>query len=179
MVRTASIALGTMMTEQVEMEREAPTVTAPVVVPQPRVVEAPVATIATPPPRVVSPVTPAIARGGNTLRTLAWASGGVAVTFAGIGVVATVLGQSAADRWNDTRQCGASTGHGADACSDDLRTAQTMEALRWTGIVGAGALGVTSAVLFVISTRDASPARSAFVCGAGPGTVGVACGGSF
>lgn len=181
--RRVTIAAGALPTvETIPIEPLPPAPTPPpaaVVEPPPRVVDASVPLVVTPPPTVLPPPVEASPRGGQTVRTLAWVSAGGAVAFAGIGVVATVLGQPAADRWNDANQCGASTGDGSDACSNDLRTAQTMEVLRWTGIVGAGVLVVTSAVLFVASSRGEAHAHAAFGCGAGPGTLGLACGGSF
>ncbi|MFO0605019.1 MAG: hypothetical protein U0324_17700 [Polyangiales bacterium] len=53
-----------------------------------------------------------------------------------------------------------------------------MGILRGVGFVGAGVLAATSVVLFVTSSRPSSLALRHLVR-AGPGTLGVACGGVF
>ncbi|MFO0605016.1 MAG: hypothetical protein U0324_17685 [Polyangiales bacterium] len=53
-----------------------------------------------------------------------------------------------------------------------------MGVLRGVGFVRAGVLATASVVFFVTSSRPLAQ-RSALACGAGPGTLGVACGGVF
>lgn len=117
----------------------------------------------------------------NTRRTLAWTSAAGAVAFAGLGVVGQIVGQDAADHWNEGPECNPPDGRSrTEACGGYgyEGTANTMAVLRGVGFVGAGMLAVTSVVLFVTSSR-AVAARTAFACGAGPGTFGLACGGRF
>lgn len=185
--RTVNVSAGETVVEEVTLEREeTPVQQTPSLPPAPetRVQQvtsgtAVSATVrsAAPSPVVMPPSGMASPSGRSTSRTLAWVSAGGAVAFAGLGVVATLVGQPAADRWNGSA-CDGASGTTGD-CGDDYQTAQTMQALQWVGLVGAGALAATSAVLFVVSSRGTSPARSAFACGAGPGTLGVACGGRF
>jgi hypothetical protein len=184
--RTVEVTLGATVTEQVDLERE------PTVAPTPAVVEsapsrtaprppaAPVArpsteTVETPPPVVTE------APQHNTRRTLAWVSAAGAAVFLGVGVAGQVVGQNAADQWNEGAECNPPDGRSRiEACGSEGydSTANTMSVLRGVGFVGGGVLAAVSVVLFVTSSRP-PPSRSAFACGTGPGTLGVACGGSF
>lgn len=110
---------------------------------------------------------------GSTTRTLAWVSGATAVALLGVGVAGFVVGDGAASRWNDDTQCLPQTGSRESACGGDRETAEAMGAMTIVGFVGAGLLGATSAVLFVVSPSRS--ARTSMSCGSGPGTVGVSC----
>lgn len=115
-------------------------------------------------------------------RTLAWATGGGALVFLGVGALGYALGSSAADRWNSAA-CDptAAIPSRGQRCAGDDSTAQTMGTLAVVGFVGGGVLAATSAVLFLVSGGGhREQATRAFVgCGMGPGELGVACGGRF
>lgn len=112
-------------------------------------------------------------RVGSTLRTLAWVSGATAVAMLGVGVVGYVVSGDAASRWNDDAQCLPPMGTRESACGSDRETAEAIGAMSVAGFVGAGLLGVTSAVLFVLSPTRLH--ERSMNCGSGPGTVGVSC----
>lgn len=147
---------------------------------------APVVAVAPPPAPVVTPVARTVAApvrpasSGGGMRTAAWVTAGAAVVFVGLGATATLLGASAAARWNDDATCLANGLSRGQNCGGDRDTADLMGPLAIGGFVAGGALAVTSAILFVASSsRRPSDARAAWGCGAGPGALGVACAASF
>lgn len=144
------------------------------------------AAIATPSQTPTSAPAPAPAparSGGGTTRTLAWATGGGALVFLGVGALGYALGSAAADRWNSSA-CAptAAVPTRGQRCPGDDSTAQSMGTLAVAGFVGGGALAVTSAVLFALSggSHREQPPQHAFVgCGVGPGDLGLSCAGRF
>lgn len=183
--RTVEVTLGATVTEQVDLERETPVAPTPAVVESapsrttPRSPAAPVTRPSTEPMETPPPLTEAPQ--SNTRRTLAWVSAAGAAVFLGVGVAGQVVGQNAADQWNEGAECNPPDGRSRiEACGGQGydSTANTMSVLRGVGFVGGGVLAAVSVVLFVTSSRS-STSRSAFACGTGPGTLGVACGGSF
>lgn len=180
--RTVEISLGETRTETIDLEREAPPAPTPVAAPTPAT--PPIASAA--PQPEASPTTPSSPTAAATLpspsglpRTLAWASGAGALVFAGVGIAAHVVGSDAADQWNGST-CVPPNGLTRDQnCHDSYATAQTMDALRWVGFVGAGALAVTSAVLFVTSAPRTTSRTSMVSCTPTLGAPGILCGGRF
>ena len=193
--RSVQVPTAPVLQERVQMQPQAQASAVAVVAPPvaPVVVEAAPAAPATPAaPEVVVDVPPpsrqappVAARGGGR-RTLAWVGiGGSAALVAG-GVVAMALRESAAGRYN----VGGCMGEGVPveseptaACRDDRETVSTMQTLGVVGLVAGGALAVGSVVLLVTAPGRASGSERSgvvgFRCGGGPGTVGVACGGTF
>lgn len=120
------------------------------------------------------------ARGG-ALRALAWASAGTGAALLAGGAVALALHASTVDR-HDARCTGAAAPGGPEtpACRDDRELAGTLHTLSLTGLIAGGALGVASVVMFLVGpSRRESGASARVSCGAGPGSVGVSCGGTF
>ncbi len=117
---------------------------------------------------------------GGTLRALAWTSAGVGAALLAGSVVTFALHESTVGRYNE-RCLGTSAPIAAETptCRDDRELAGTLGDASTAGLIAGGALGVAAVVMFVAgpSRRDGASARVA--CGAGPGTVGVACVGAF
>lgn len=192
--RSVQVPTAPVLQERVEMQPQAQASAVAVVAPPtapvveaaptaPVTPAAPVVVVSAPPtPREAPPVA---ARGGGR-RTLAWVGiGGSAALMVG-GVVAMALRESAAGRYN----VGGCLGEGVPveseptaACRDDRETVSTMQTLGVVGLVAGGALAVGSVVLLMTAPGRASGGERsgvvAFRCGGGPGTVGVACGGTF
>lgn len=132
--------------------------------------------------RAAAPLAP---HGGGR-RTLAWVGIGASAALVAGGVVAMVMREAAAGRYN----VGGCLGEGVPveseptaACRDDRETVSMMQTLGVVGLVAGGALAVGSVVLMVTAPgRGGSRERATgmrVVCGGGPGTIGVACGGAF
>lgn len=120
------------------------------------------------------------ASSGNTRRTLAWVSGGVAVAALGVGAVAMGLYLGDLSTWNDDSQCFAPNGRPRrENCPGAWSTVSTMGPVAWAGFGAAAAFGVTSALLFATSSGGAERRASLVSCGPGPGAFGVSCGGRF
>lgn len=117
-------------------------------------------------------VTPS--RDSRTLRlVLAGTSAGLAAVGLGVGIWASVDGadrRSTYDRECPTGHPLSLAGH-CDALLERVSDAQTAQV---AGFVTGGVLVVTSAVLFATLPSRASSAR-AFMCGPGPGAVGIGC----
>ncbi len=112
-------------------------------------------------------------------RVAGWISVAGSGAFAALGVVAMVVGDGAASRWNDNSRCllGAQTRE--EQCSDARATTETMRSLAITGFVGAGVFGAAAAVFFLTAPRGA-PTRAAILrCAPEVGTLGLTCGGRF
>jgi hypothetical protein len=188
--RSVQVPTALVLHERVELQREAGAAVAeatPVVAPSAPVV----ASVAAPPapapmvaPAQVAVLPAAIAPRSNGRRTLAWVGIGASAALAAGGAVALVVREGAAARYNVGGCLGegvAVEGEPTAACRDDRETVSTMQTLGVVGLVAGGALAVGSVVLLVTAptrgTERASAAR--LVCGGGPGTIGVACGGVF
>jgi hypothetical protein len=115
----------------------------------------------------------------STRRVLAWTAAGSSLLVLGLGAVALVVRNNAADRWN-ARTCITGPRTREENCGSDRESAQGAEALSITGFAASGALAVVSAVLFITEPagRERATARR-FGCGVGPGDVGVTCGGTL
>jgi len=140
-------------------------------------VEAPAARVAPEEGRGVREARPGpVTTGGGTQRTLAWVAAGGAVALLGGGIAATVV-QAGADAYiSDAANLCAAAG----ACAEQRDTQDTAHTLSIVGYVGAGALAVTSAVLFLTAPSGTrARATGALACGLGPGTAGVACAVNF
>lgn len=111
-------------------------------------------------------------------RVLAWVLAGGAAVGVGVGVGGLVLRNDAAVRWNDDA-CLAGGRTRQDNCAIDLAEGERYGVMTGVGFGVGGALAVTSAVLF-LTLPDARVGGSArLACGPGPGTVGLACGGTL
>ncbi len=122
------------------MPAVAETVT-PVVAVVPSAPVVPTAVVIAPPPRVETPVAP---RGGGR-RTLAWVGIGTSAALIAGGVVAMVIREGAAGRYN----VGGCLGDGIAVeseptaeCRSDRETVSTMQTLGVVGLVAGGALAV-------------------------------------
>lgn len=134
------------------------------------------------PPRapVVVVATPRTRSSGSPLRTLRWVAAGASGLFlAGAGVT-FALHESTVGRYND-RCLGTSYPLSRETaeCQSDREAAPTLSALSVAGLAVGLGLGVTAAVLFVVAPSAPRESLAGVSCGAGPGQVGVSCGGSF
>lgn len=118
-----------------------------------------------PPPREPTPST------GGVTRALGWVSLGVAALSLGGGVVAMVLRDGAAERWNDDARCLTGSRTREQNCSDDRVMVSTAHDLMVGGYVAGGVLAVGAMVLFLaapLSQERAAAQRVSF--GIGPGS---------
>lgn len=165
LTRTVEVAPGGLTREEVELARlpDPPTAPAAVTAPAPDPVAAPPAA-------------------GSARRTLAWVSAIGAAALAGGGVAAYLVGADAVERFNDDARCAratASTTSRGELCAG-ADTAELMAPLMYAGFIGAGALAITSAVLFATAPSARGRATVArFGCAAGPTPLGVTCGATF
>ncbi len=67
----------------------------------------------------------------------------------------------------------------ASGCRNEYALGNTWEAVSLAGFVAGGVLAVTGVVLLVVAPRRRDESPTAFRCGAGPGAVGISCGGAF
>jgi hypothetical protein len=116
---------------------------------------APGAIVAPPPAPSVATVPPPLVEegGGHTKRILAWTSAGVGVAALGTGILFNVLARSKMD--DCFRQYGTQPQQALDLCDDAKPLAYGSYAL----FGAAGALGVTSAILFFTSSGQSSDAE--------------------
>jgi hypothetical protein len=116
------------------------------IAPKPAAPEAPPAVAPAPPPAVVVVQAPPLDDGGaHTRRVLAWTSAGAAVAALGAGIVFNVL---AREKMNDChRDYTTRPQEALDLCDDAKPLAYGSYGL----FAAAGALGVTSAILFITS----------------------------
>lgn len=125
-----------------------------------------------PPPGELSPGS------GGVTRALGWVSLGVAALSLGGGVIAMVLRDGAAERWNDDDRCLTGSRTREQNCSDDRVMVSTAHDLMVGGYVAGGVLAVGAMVLFLAapsSQERAAAPRVSF--GIGPGSVSL--GGRF
>jgi len=115
---------------------------------------------------------------GGVTRALGWVSLGVAALSLGGGVIAMVLRDGAAERWNDDERCLTGSRTREQNCGDERVTVSTAHDLMIGGYVAGGVLAVGAMVLFLASpsSQERAPAvRVSF--GIGPGSVSL--GGRF
>lgn len=94
------------------------------------------------------------------------------------GVVALVLGSSAADVYNDDSRCFvAGRGSRSAQCPSERDTAEAMRPLAIGGFIGAAVLIGAGVGLFVAAPSERRPV--ALSLGAGPGDLGLSLGGRF
>jgi len=117
---------------------------------------------------------------GGTLRALAWTSASVGAALLVGSAVTFALHESTVGRY-DARCLGRSAPVDVEtpACRDDRELEGTLRALSTAGLVAGGALGVAAVVMFLAGPSRREGASARVSCGAGPGSVGVACGGTF
>jgi hypothetical protein len=115
---------------------------------------------------------------GGVTRALGWVSLGFAAVSLGGGVVAMVLRDGAAERWNDDSRCLAGSRTREQNCGDDRATVSTAHDLMVGGYVAGGVLAVGAMVLFLASpSAQERPSAPRLSVGIGPGS--VALGGRF
>ena len=120
---------------------------------------------------------PPVVRSGSTQRVIAWvAAGGAVLAFGGAAIALGLREGEVSDHaaasctLNDPRE----------VCTSAQSRGDTEQTLAITGFAVGGALAVTSAVLFLTApSRPRAATTSSVNCGAGPGTLGVACVASF
>ena len=135
-----------------------------------------------PPSRVAvtpSRTAPPSRSSGGTLRTLAWVSAGGAALFLGAGVVATVVGSDAAAHWNDDSRCLTGTATRGETCAAQADLVNVMGPLAISGFVAGSLAAAASVALFVGSSGERAPTRTAWVCAPSLGVPGLACGATF
>ena len=100
----------------------------------------------------------------STRRTLAWVAAGSAGALAGLGAVALVAHDAKARAYNDDPTCpGTESGAQPASCDGAMSAARTWKTVSIASFVGAGALAVTSGVLFMAEPERRSPSTS-FAC---------------
>jgi hypothetical protein len=153
-----------------------PAVPTPTAEPPPRVAPAPAPPVAALPAPTPAP-TPATTPRPAWMRPAAIAATAVGGALAGTGVVALVLGSSAAETYNDDARCFVPGRGRRDAqCGDERSTAEAMRALAVAGFVGAAVLLGAGVGLFAATPSERPPRVS---LGAGPGDLGVSLQGRF
>jgi hypothetical protein len=152
----------------------------------PRLEDAPDAPAAGPIVATTDATTEPEGRSSGTQKTLGWVALGGSAAFLGAGILGLVERNSAVSSYNADSSCPPVGKSGkSPKCEGQVSDASTWETISIAGFVGSGALAITSAVLLLTApsagARASAPPRSARVltCGAGPGTIGVACGGVF
>ncbi|MBI5517553.1 MAG: hypothetical protein HY909_27530 [Deltaproteobacteria bacterium] len=132
------------------------------------------------PRTTLPPQPPAMPPTSNrTLRLLGLTSAGLAVVSLGAGVVgALVLGSREADYFNND-SCRPHTAGLCDVLYNSYANSGMAE-LANIGFVASGAFGVAATVLLLASRGSVrSTTQVGLACGAGPGELGLACGGRF
>ena len=115
---------------------------------------------------------------GGVTRALGWVSLGFAAVSLGGGVIAMVLRDGAAERWNDDSRCLVGSRTREENCGDDRATASTAHDLMVGGYVAGGVLAVGAMVLFLASpSAQERPTAPRVSFGVGPGSVSL--GGRF
>ena len=117
---------------------------------------------------------------GATQWTLGWIFGAASLAALGASLIAIPLANSAADRYGADPTCRGSRAEAnaeTSACQGWRSTYEAMTGLNVGGYVAAGALAVTSIVLFATApSRRPAAATTGMRCGGGPGQIGVTCG---
>lgn len=137
---------------------------------------------AAPSPATPGP-TPSVANGSSTLRTVGLVGligGGVGL---GVGVLGLLLRNGEVGAFAD-QGCWLDGARvmGGGSCQSAYDAGGAMQGVALAGFVGGGVLAAAGVTLFVIGGRGAAPTserRASLVCGVGPGTVGVRCGGTW
>ena len=127
------------------------------------------------PPATIAP-TPAGAAPSTTHQFLAWGTLGAAGAILGGALVAQLVHEQNAARYNDPKLCAPTTTLTLDqVCGTYRGRAETAQTLANVGYVAAGALGIASAVLFFTAPSSRRPSRSAIWIDASPlgASVGV------
>jgi hypothetical protein len=101
-------------------------------------------------PRAESP--PSLPPPMKTQRVLAWGALGGAGVMLGGALVAQLVHAQAATTYNDNTLCTAPGRWRDERCGDYRNRAETAQILANLGYIGAGALGVASAILFFVDT---------------------------
>jgi hypothetical protein len=142
-LRNLDLEPGTTLTTEVVLDR-VPDPAAPVVVQNPSPVDA-------------LPPAPAM----NLQRTLAWGALGGSVLLLGGALSAQLVHNQAANTYDDDLLCKAPPGQWRDdRCGDYRDKAEKAQIFANLGYIGAGALGVASAVLFLVDTRNKPKSRA-------------------
>ncbi len=167
-------------------EVEAPRVAAVSIAPPvPRVVSASAAVL---PPDASAAPSDEYRRVSNTYRILGGVSAGVSLAVLTATIVTHVIRESEINTANDAYQSPSSgcapvervVSHCAQVHQPADDADRNLTPWVIAGYVTAGAFAVTSAVLFAIpASRSREPRATSWVCGGGPGTIGVACGATF
>ena len=120
------------------------------------------------------------ANSGSILRPLGIASLALGVAGLGVGVAGLVISNGIVDSFN--RGCSVVNGMvtGGSNCQSDFDSGNTMRALGTVGFIAGGVFTAAGIAMIVAAPRSRpSGDRAGIVCGWGPGTVGVGCGGVF
>lgn len=185
--RSVAVAPGATQAEQVTLVAQVsdltPTSAPAPPPPSPAPTPTPTIVVSMSPPPATAPPTRDEAPGGGsqvssgTLSILAWSSAGASALLLGAGAGTYVAGQSAADQYNSDA-CLAVDRNRVEVCPGERSTASTMGVLATVGFVTGGALALTSAVLFAVSTPSRSSSRAGLRCGLGFNG-SITCGGVF
>lgn len=96
----------------------------------------------------------------NVKRTLAWGALGGSVLMLGGALTAQAIHDQAANTWNDDSLCTAPGQWRDDKCGGYQSTAEKAQIIANLGYIGASALGVASAILFLVDARARPSARA-------------------
>jgi Tfp pilus assembly protein PilF len=175
-----------------QAEGSGPAETAPATEPPPPVPAAGVAATPAPVPMVSAAPQPAAEGGTNYRHVAMWSAVGLAGAGLVLGVVETIawrgkvsdfdnhMGPSPTMPGQTVKNCGADDpNRGGPGCSDLYDSAGTARRLAITGWVVGALAGAGAAVLFFTEPQPERKSGVAFRCGPGPGSAGLACGGSF
>lgn len=129
------------------------------------------ATVSAVEPAVVGPSASlqASRTGGPDLTVPAFLAAGGAAAGVGVGVAFLLVRNGHVDNYNDDR-CLDGERTRDENCGDELDAADDAELVMTAGFIGAGVLGVTAAILFLLDGPDAPPRAD---LGPGPGDLGA------
>jgi len=138
-------------------------------------------------PMVSAAPQPATDAGGTNYRHVAmWSAVGLAGAGLVLGVVEHIAWRGKVSDFDShvgpagVKNCGADDpNRGGPGCSDLYDSAGTARSLAITGYVVGALAGAGAAVLFFTDPGPERKSGVAFRCGPGPGSAGLACGGSF
>lgn len=149
-----------------------------------------VAAIQEPPPvqktgEPTTVVTPRAEEGGVSLSAIGYVTGGAAIAAAGVGTAFIFVRNSHVKKYNDDSLCLIGGLTRDQNCSEELDAANSARTVMIASFAAAGALAVTTAVLFVLDSGDeatasrAASTASTFACAPALDRAGVACAGRF
>jgi hypothetical protein len=125
--------------------------------------------------------------GGGPDALWAYVAGGGAVAGLALGLIEMIVRNGHINNYNNDAMCLVNGKTRIENCGNEKSAADSAQTVSTIGFVAGGALAVGAVVLFVLAPTEAEAQKTAalplgagpIACGAGPGLVGIACGGSF